>query len=100
MQRSLTSLKTAGITELSGLAHADVAMLKAAGIGEAESEEILTQARITYYGQVLREIGIPAVSLKKYVAAGITSPEAFCSHTVEVLRSTYRDVIRHRPAAR
>ena len=81
----LTSLKTAGITELSGLAHADVAMLKAAGIGEAESEEILAQARITYYGQVLREIGIPAVSLKKYVAAGITSPEAFCSHTVDVL---------------
>ncbi|HJX55212.1 MAG TPA: DNA topoisomerase I [Methanoregula sp.] len=81
----LTSLKTAGITELSGLAHADVAMLKAAGIGEAESEEILAQARITYYGQVLKEIGIPAVSLKKYVAAGITSPEAFCSHTVDVL---------------
>ena len=81
----LTSLKTAGITELSGLAHADVAMLIAAGIGEAEAEEILAQARITYYGQVLKEIGIPAVSLKKYVAAGITSPEAFCSHTVDVL---------------
>ena len=27
---------------------------------------------------MLKEIGIPAVSLKKYVAAGITSPEAFC----------------------
>jgi DNA topoisomerase-1 len=27
---------------------------------------------------VLKAIGIPAVSLKKYVAAGITSPEAFC----------------------
>ncbi len=83
--RILTSLKTAGITELSGLAHADVAMLKAAGIGETESEEILAQARITYYGQVLKEIGIPAVSLKKYVAAGVTSPEAFCSHTVDAL---------------
>jgi DNA topoisomerase-1 len=81
----LTSLKTAGITELSGLAHADVAMLKAAGISEAEAEEILAQAKITYYGQVLKEIGIPAVSLKKYVAAGITSPEAFCSHTVDTL---------------
>jgi DNA topoisomerase-1 len=81
----LTSLKSAGITELSGLAHADVAMLKAAGIGEEEAEQVLTEAKVVYYGQVLKEIGIPAVSLKKYVAAGITSPEAFCTHPVEVL---------------
>ena len=81
----LTALKRAGITELSGLAHADIAMLKAAGIGEEEAAQILTEAKIVYYGQVLKEIGIPAVSLKKYVAAGITSPEAFCSHPPESL---------------
>jgi DNA topoisomerase-1 len=81
----LTSLKSAGITELSGLASADVARLKEAGISDAESEEILTQAKIVYYGQVLKEIGIPAVSLKKYVAAGFTSPESFCTHPVDVL---------------
>jgi DNA topoisomerase-1 len=74
----LTALKTAGITELSGLAHADIAMLKAAGIGEEEAGQVLAEAKTVYYGQVLKEIGIPAVSLKKYVAAGITSPEAFC----------------------
>ena len=74
----LTALKTAGITELSGLAHADIAMLKAAGIGEEEAGQVLAEAKAVYYGQVLKEIGIPAVSLKKYVAAGITSPEAFC----------------------
>jgi DNA topoisomerase-1 len=74
----LTALKTAGITELSGLAHADIAMLKAAGIGEEEAGQVLAEAKVVYYGQVLKEIGIPAVSLKKYVAAGITSPEAFC----------------------
>jgi DNA topoisomerase-1 len=83
--RILTSLKSAGITELSGLAHADVAMLKAAGISEAESEDILAQAKVVYYGQLLKEVGIPAVSLKKYVAAGITSPESFCTHPIDVL---------------
>jgi DNA topoisomerase-1 len=75
----LTALKTAGITELSGLVHADIAMLKAAGIGEEEAGQVLAEAKTVYYGQVLKEIGIPAVSLKKYVAAGITSPEAFCT---------------------
>jgi DNA topoisomerase-1 len=75
----LTALKTAGITELSGLAHADIAILKAAGIGEEEAGQVLAGAKTVYYGQVLKEIGIPAVSLKKYVSAGVTSPEAFCS---------------------
>ena len=54
-------------------------MLKAAGIGEDEAVQILAEAKTVYYGQVLKEIGIPAVSLKKYVSAGITSPEAFCT---------------------
>ena len=81
----LTALKTAGITELSGLVHADVAMLKTAGIGEEEAAQVLAEAKAVYYGQVLKAIGIPAVSLKKYVAAGITSPEAFCDHPPESL---------------
>ena len=75
----LTALKNAGITELSGLVHADIAMLKAAGIGEEEAAQVLAEAKTVYYGQVLKEIGIPAVSLKKYVSAGVTSPEAFCT---------------------
>jgi DNA topoisomerase-1 len=70
-----------GITELSGLAHTDAASLKKAGISDAETDQILTDAKITYYGQVLKEIGIPAVSLKKYLAAGITDPEMFCDRS-------------------
>jgi len=81
----LTALKTAGITELSNLAHADIALLKSAGIGEEEAAQVLSEAKTVYYGQVLKEIGIPAVSLKKYVSAGITSPEEFCSHPPEYL---------------
>jgi DNA topoisomerase-1 len=81
----LTALKTAGITELSGLAHADIALLKAAGIGEEEAAQVLAGAKTVYYGQVLKGIGIPAVSLKKYVSAGVTSPEAFCTQPPESL---------------
>jgi len=81
----LSALKNAGITELSGLAHADIALLKSAGIGEEEAAQVLSQAKTVYYGQVLKEIGIPAVSLKKYVSAGITSPEEFCNHPPEYL---------------
>jgi DNA topoisomerase-1 len=75
----LTAMKEAGITELSALAVADPATLKGAGISDIEADQILSDAKNVYYGQVLREIGIPAVSLKKYLAAGITSPETFCA---------------------
>ena len=37
--------------------------------------------KIVYNSQILKEIGIPAVSLKKYIAAGVITPEAFCAHT-------------------
>jgi len=76
----LGSLKEAGITELSRLARADPATLKKAGVSDAEAEQLLADARIVYHSQVLKEIGIPAVSLKKYIAAGIVEPESFCAH--------------------
>jgi len=81
----LTALKELGITELFGLAHTDAATLKKAGVSDAEAEQILTEAKLMYYGQILKEIGIPAVSLKKYLAAGIITPEMFCERTPEAL---------------
>ncbi|PKL68324.1 MAG: DNA topoisomerase I [Methanomicrobiales archaeon HGW-Methanomicrobiales-1] len=81
----LTSLKELGITELFGLAHTDTATLKKAGVSDGEAELILTESKLMYYGQVLKEIGIPAVSLKKYLAAGIMTPEMFCERTPEAL---------------
>ena len=81
----LSALRDAGITELAGIVHADPADLRKAGIGEEESGTILASARIVYYGQVLRQTGIPAVSLKKYLAAGITDPEMFCTVPPETL---------------
>nr|WP_321349399.1 DNA topoisomerase I [uncultured Methanoregula sp.] len=81
----MSSLKESGISELSGLARATAANLKAAGIGDAEAETILLEAKKLYHSQVLKEIGIPAVSLKKYIAAGIMDPESFCTHTPAAL---------------
>lgn len=75
------SLKESGITELSDLARADTGALKKAGIGEQEAEQLLADAKIVYNSQILKEIGIPAVSLKKYINAGIITPDAFCAHT-------------------
>ena len=59
--------------------------LKNAGIGEAEAGQVLADAKTVYYGQVLRGMGIPAVSLKKYLAAGFTTPDAFCELKPETL---------------
>jgi DNA topoisomerase-1 len=81
----LTALKEAGISELSLLAKADPATLKKAGVSDAEAEQLLADAKIVYNSQILKEIGIPAVSLKKYIAAGIIEPEAFCATTPAAL---------------
>ena len=78
-------LKAQGITELAGLARAEPAALKSAGIGDAEADQVLAEAKTVYYGQVLRGMGIPAVSLKKYLSAGFTTPDAFCELAPETL---------------
>ncbi len=59
--------------------------MKKAGVSDAEAEQLLTDAKTVYHSQVLREIGIPAVSLKKYVSAGIIEPEKFCAHPPSAL---------------
>jgi DNA topoisomerase I len=79
------SLKESGVTELADLAKADPAVLMKAGISDAEAGQVVNEASIVFNSQVLREIGIPAVSLKKYVAAGIIGPDAFCSQPAPAL---------------
>jgi DNA topoisomerase-1 len=81
----LTALKSSGITELPDLVHAETGLLRTAGIGEEEADRVFARAKSVYYEQILRETGIPAVSLKKYVSAGIFNPEAFCSQSPESL---------------
>jgi DNA topoisomerase-1 len=81
----MEALKGQGITELAGLANAEPEALKNAGIGDSEAGQVLADARTVYYGQVLRGMGIPAVSLKKYLTAGFTTPDAFCELKPETL---------------
>jgi len=78
-------LKTQGIMDLAGLARAEPAALKTAGISDTEAGQVLADAKAVYYGQVLRDMGIPAVSLKKYLSAGLTTPDAFCDLAPETL---------------
>jgi DNA topoisomerase I len=81
----MEALKGQGITELAGLAHAKPECLKNAGISDTEAESVLAEAKNVYYGQVLRGMGIPAVSLKKYLNAGFTTPDAFSELKPETL---------------
>ena len=81
----MATLKDDGVTDLATLAQAKPATLHKAGISENEAQQLLNEAQVSYNGQVLKEIGIPAVSLKKYITAGIISPEAFCSTPPETL---------------
>ncbi len=75
----LKSLATAGIRDIAGLAKADPAVLHNAGINEKEAADVIIGARARYATQVFKKIGIPAPSIKKYVEAGVLSPEEFCS---------------------
>ncbi|MGA2917684.1 DNA topoisomerase I [Methanoregula sp.] len=75
----MSSLRESGISEMADLAKADPSVLKKAGISDVESEQVVNEAKIVFNTHILREIGIPAVSLKKYIAAGIVEPEAFCT---------------------
>jgi DNA topoisomerase-1 len=49
------------------------------GLSEKEAAETLGQARDLCQERVLKESGVPAVSLKKYQEAGVADPEAFCN---------------------
>ena len=75
----LKVLKEAGISDLAGLAHANAAVLKKAGISEQEAAQVLGEARSVHTMQTFKEIGIPAASIRKYHAAGISSPDDFCT---------------------
>ena len=75
----LKALASSGIRDISGLAAADPGILQKAGISEKESTEVINGARAHTAERLFKEIGIPAASIKKYIAAGILSPEEFCS---------------------
>jgi DNA topoisomerase-1 len=73
----MKKLHESGIDDLSDLAKADLKTLQEAGMGEGEAGELKRQAKMIANGRLFREIGIPAVSLKKYQEAEMDSPDDF-----------------------
>ncbi|WP_333582735.1 helix-hairpin-helix domain-containing protein, partial [Methanoculleus bourgensis] len=76
-----------GIGDIRALSQADPAALKKAGIGDAGATELLEAARGLCNERALREAGVPAVSLKKYQAGGVASPDDLCYLPIPYLSS-------------
>ncbi|MDD1719562.1 MAG: DNA topoisomerase I [Methanoregulaceae archaeon] len=82
-------LHQAGIEDITGLGGARPEVLREAGLGEDEATTLQREARKLVYERELREMGIPAASLKRYQDAGIESPEQFCRmHPYELAGKT------------
>ncbi|PKL62587.1 MAG: DNA topoisomerase I [Methanomicrobiales archaeon HGW-Methanomicrobiales-2] len=81
------SLLEQGIGDIPALSRADPAALKKAGISDAGATELLEAARGLCNERTLREAGVPAVSLKKYQAGGVASPDDFCYLPIPYLSS-------------
>ena len=73
------ALVDAGVSDLGGLAAMTPEALTQMHLSAAEAENLLYEAQTVYNRAILREYGVPAVSLKKYYEAGITTPASFCA---------------------
>ncbi|MDV2481753.1 DNA topoisomerase I [Methanoculleus sp. Wushi-C6] len=83
----IRSLLDQGVGDIRALARAEPAVVKKAGIGDAGAAELLGAARGLCNERALREAGVPAVSLKKYQAGGVGSPDDFCYLPIPYLAS-------------
>jgi DNA topoisomerase-1 len=72
-------LLDAGIDDIPTLGSVEIKKLIAAGIGEKEALLLQGEAKRLSSERRMREIGIPPVSLKRYQAAGIITPEELIS---------------------
>lgn len=83
----IKNLLEQGIGDIHALSVADIAALKKAGIPETAGTELLESARGLCNERALREAGVPAVSLKKYQAGGVASPDDLCYLPIPYLAS-------------
>jgi DNA topoisomerase-1 len=73
----IKKLLEAGIEDIQSLGTVEVTKIRNAGIGEKEAAALQKEAKKISNERILKEIGIPAVSLKRYQAAGIITPDDF-----------------------
>lgn len=66
-----------GIVDIASLAGAKKSDVMAAGLSEAEADTLLTEATRVVNIATMKQYGVPAITLKKYVAAGYEDPKAF-----------------------
>lgn len=72
------SLFEQGIGDIHVLAQARPEALKKAGLDDSGARDLLEAAQALCDERTLREAGVPAVSLNKYLESDITSPDALC----------------------
>ena len=77
----MKKLHELGVDDIEALAVADPAVLRKSGIGEKETELLQGEARKLAGERELRGVGIPPVSLKKYLSAGFLSAEDLLAST-------------------
>ncbi len=75
----IKKLHEAGVNDIEALGLVNRAVLKDAGIGDQEAEHLQAQAKKIAGERLLKEMGIPALSLKKYRDAGFSRPEDLLS---------------------
>ena len=68
----------AGIVDMQSLARTDKKTLEKMKLSTEEAESLIHEARLVYNKAILKEYGVPAVSLKKYFDAGFVTPKDFC----------------------
>jgi DNA topoisomerase-1 len=71
----IRKLQEAGINDIGALGNADPALLQKIGIMDREAESLILEAQMVENDRILRKAGIPAASIKKYLGAGIMSPD-------------------------
>ncbi|MDR0981596.1 MAG: DNA topoisomerase I [Methanocalculaceae archaeon] len=66
-----------GIVDITSLAGAKKSDVMAAGLSEAEADTLLTEATRVINTAKMKQYGVPAITLKKYAAAGYEDPKVF-----------------------
>ena len=72
-----TALISMGVTDIEALAKANPADIVEAKLSEAEAASLVTDAKNMIDAAKMKEYGVPAITLKKYVNAGLGDPEKF-----------------------
>ena len=81
----VNGMRAEGIKDLESLSKATPDVLQKAGVTEDEAKAIISAASVEVNQRRLKDTGISAISLKKYVEAGYDTPEKLAAEPLETL---------------